>query len=638
MPNLPLIACALCTAAGLARAQAVASGAELRAYQLEKRALEADPGLAAIPGSVLVGFEPHAPRAAVAAALAGAQARVVRTFGLVPGLLHVRTALPVERAVAILGADPSVRFAEPDYVQRKAANADDTYFSLQWGLHNTGQSIQGQTGIADADIDMPEAWDITTGDPGFVIAVIDSGTQWSHPDLDSNIWTNSGEVPANGLDDDGNGYADDVRGWDFYSGDSNPDDGDGHGTHTAGTIGAEGNNGAGVAGVTWRCKIMPLRFLGPFGGSTSDAIAAVSYAAGKGVKVSNNSWGGAPFSSALYSAINASKGVGHVFVAAAGNAGTNNDASPFYPANYDLDNIISVAATDNRDNLADFSNYGGTTVDLAAPGVNIASTYPTSSYAWSSGTSMAAPHVSGVVALVYQRNPGFTYSEVVGRILGSTRPAGSLSGRCVTGGVLNALAALAGGGGGNAAPVVAISSPADGSAFTQGDTITFAASAADGEDGDLSAGLAWTSNLDGAIGAGAGFTTAALSVGTHVITASATDSGGLSDDDAVTIIVDPPAGAIPDPPSNVAAANNRDRTATVTWSDNSDNESSFQIERQKQGKRGAWAGSTLFSVGADATSHVDNCGTGTFRYRVRASNGAGDSAWSAWAEVTVTRR
>jgi subtilisin family serine protease len=637
MLRTAIVHCAVALAASVGSAQVASVPSEFAAYQRDKLALEADPGLVSIPNSVLVQFDLQAPRADVAAALGGAEARVVRAYSLVPGLVHVRTSLPVDQALAALAASPSVLTAEPDYVQRQVATPNDTYYGLEWGLHNTGQTIQGQVGVADADIDMPEVWDITTGDPNFVIAVIDSGTQWTHPDLDGNIWSNPGEIAGNGVDDDGNGYVDDVRGWDFYSGDNNPDDGDGHGTHTAGTIGAEGNNGTGVAGVNWRCRIMPLRFLGPFGGSTSDAIAAVEYAAGKGVKVSNNSWGGGPYSSGLFNAINASKGVGHIFVAAAGNAGTNNDSSPFYPANYNLDNVISVAATDNRDALASFSNYGASTVDLGAPGVNIASTYTGSSYVWSSGTSMAAPHVSGVVALVYQQNPGFTYSQVVGKILDSVRPVSALDGRCVTGGVLNALAALSGGGGGNTAPSVAITAPVDGSSYTEGDTIVFVGSAADGEDGDLSASIVWTSNLDGAIGSGASFATAALSVGTHVVTASVTDSGNLTGDDTVSVVVDPPAGTIPNAPSDVVATNNRNRSATVTWSDNSDNESSFEIQRQRL-RRGSWNQTTSFTVGANTTSFTNSGITGTYRYRVRAGNAAGDSAWSAWAEVEVTRR
>src|SRR5688572_29550915 len=164
----------------------------------------------------------------------------------------------------------TVEYAEKNWVvHRSQTIPNDGFFSLQWGIHNTGQSINGTPGIVDADIDGVEAWDVTIGSAGFVVAIIDTGTQWSHPDLDANIWSNPGEIAGNGVDDDGNGYADDVRGWDFYNDENNPDDIDGLGTHTAGTVGAEGNNGVGVAGVNWQCKLVPLRFLGPQGGFTS---------------------------------------------------------------------------------------------------------------------------------------------------------------------------------------------------------------------------------------------------------------------------------------------------------------------------------------------------------------------------------
>ena len=206
-----------------------------------------------------------------------------------------------------------------------------------------------------------------------------------------------------------------------------------------------------MVGVAWSCQIMPLRFLGPNGGSTSDAIAAVNYAVMMGVKVSNNSWGGGGFSTALYNAISNAGANNHVFVAAAGNSGLNTDNSPAYPASYNLPNIISVAATDNRDNIASFSNFGVTTVDLGAPGVDIASTYTGSGYVWLSGTSMASPHVAGVVALLQTQNPTWSSSQVINRILTTTRPTASMKGRTATGGVLNAFAALSGNGGGGGA-------------------------------------------------------------------------------------------------------------------------------------------------------------------------------------------
>lgn len=550
---LALSVFAVCVATLVATtSMAIAGPNEIAAYQRNKLALETAPYLSAIPNSVLIKFKPGTSKKASDRALAAVKAAPVNSFNLVPGLTHAITKMPVDKAIAALSLNPLVEYAEPDYAQRALLTPNDTYFGLLWGLHNTGQSIRGGNGLPDADIDMPESWDITTGGAGCAVAVLDTGTQWSHADLNANIWSNPGEIAGNGIDDDGNGYVDDVRGWDFYSRDNNPDDADGHGTHTAGTIAAEGNNGTGVAGVAWNCTIMPLRFLGPNGGSTADAIAALNYAVAKGVKVSNNSWGGGGYSSSLYNAIANARSIGHVFVAAAGNDGINTDSSPSYPASYDLDNIISVAAMDNNDYPASFSNYGASTVDLGAPGVDIASTYP-GGYVWMSGTSMAAPHVAGVAALVYLKNPDFTYAQVINRILSTTRPVGMLSGVTVTGGVLNAYMAL-----------------------------------------------------------------------------STVDSGGTTEP--------PPSGSAPVAPDNVAAQNNRNNTATVAWSDNSDNEDGFRIERQKKNRNGTWSSSSYFSVGQNTSTYLDKSGSGTFRYRVQARNAFGDSTWSVWAEVTVTRK
>lgn len=633
---------AVCGVVSLANGQVLSSRAQMAEFALDKAALETNPDLTVIPNSVLVKFRAGTPSLQASAALSAANANMVRTFSLVPGLTHARTNQPLDQALAALRANPWVEYAEPDFVQRPfATTPNDTHYNLQWGLHNIGQSIRNVTGVADADIDMPEAWDIIRHAPNTVIAVLDTGTQWSHPDLAANIWSNPGEIPGNGIDDDGNGFIDDVRGWDFYQGDNNPDDTDGHGTHVAGTIGAVGDNARGVVGVAWSCQIMPLRFLGPNGGSTSDAIAALNYAVMMGVKVSNNSWGGGGYSTALYNAISNAGANNHVFVAAAGNSGVNTDLTPSYPASYNLPNIISVAATDNRDRLATFSNYGINSVDLGAPGVDIASTYTGSGYVWLSGTSMASPHVAGVVALLQTQNPTWSTSQVVNRILTTTRPTTAMNGRSSTGGVLNALAALSGNGGGgpvNTAPTVSIASPANNASFTQGASVSFSASASDAEDGALSASITWTSSRDGAIGSGASFSTTSLTVGTHTVTASVTDSGNLTATDSVTVVINAPAGTAPAAPSNVSATNNSNNTATIRWSDNSDNETSFQIERQKQNRNGSWGSPTLLTASANTTAYTDSSGSGTFRYRVRARNASGDSAWSTYAQVTVTRR
>jgi subtilisin family serine protease len=252
-----------------------------------------------------------------------------------------------------------------------SADPDDTYFGNLWGLHNTGQT----GGTPDADIDAPEAWELTTGSSDVVIAVIDTGVAYDHPDLTDNIWTNTGETScSDGIDNDGNGYVDDCHGWDFIGDDNDPTDYNGHGTHVAGIIAAVGNNNTGISGVMWQAKIMPLRFLGVNGiGTTADAVSAILYANAKGAHVINNSWGGSGYSQTLKDAIDASSAV---IVCAAGNNSKNNDSVPFYPAGYTSSNLIAVAATNHDDALASYSNYGVNSVDVAAPGSSIYSDVP----------------------------------------------------------------------------------------------------------------------------------------------------------------------------------------------------------------------------------------------------------------------
>ncbi|MEG5067133.1 S8 family serine peptidase, partial [Microcoleus sp. B3-A4] len=327
----------------------------------------------------------------------------------------------------------------------QATTPNDPGYSQLWGLNNTGQS----GGTADADIDAPEAWDIQQGNPNLVIGVIDTGVDYNHPDLVGNIWTNPGEITGDGIDNDNNGYIDDTRGWDFAYNDNNPMDVQGHGTHVSGTIAGKGNNGVGVTGVAWNAKIMPLKFLDDSGsGYTSDAILAIDYATGKGVKITNNSWGGDGYSQTLSDAINTAGQQGALFIAAAGNGGfdgigDDNDTTPSYPASYNLSNIISVAATTRTDGLSSFSNYGSASVDLGAPGEDIYSTWPNSSYNTISGTSMASPHVTGAAALLWSQNPTWTAQQVKDKLLQTTDAISALSGKTVSGGRLNINNALA---------------------------------------------------------------------------------------------------------------------------------------------------------------------------------------------------
>jgi large repetitive protein len=594
-------------------------------------AITANPNLTQSPSTLLVQFKAGAADAGQAQALQGVGATVIYQYSLVPGLLaiEVGNGLTVAQAIAQLSANPAVQYAEPDYIVRHTGVPNDANFNLQWGCHNTGQNILGSVGVVDADIDGPEAWDNFTGDPNFVVAIIDTGTLWSHPDLAANIWTNPGEVPGNGVDDDGNGYVDDTRGWDFFSSDNNPTDSDGHGTHTAGTVGAISNNGTGVAGVCWNVKLMPLRFLGPGGGSISGAIASLQYAVGKGVKVSNNSWGGGGFSQSMLNAINNSQSVGHVFVAAAGNAGTNNDSSPFYPAAYNSANLIAVASTTNKDQKSGFSNYGATTVDIAGPGSDIVSTHLSNGYAYLSGTSMACPHVAGVTALVYGKNPTWTWSQVRTQVLNTARKVSALNGLCVTGGVVNAQAAV-GGAPGNTAPAVTISSPTSGSSFSLGVNVNFTGAANDQQQGNMSASLVWVSNLQGTIGNGASFGTTTLAAGTHIVTASVTDAGGLVGQAQVQVTII--GGSLPAAPTTIAVAKVATGQASVTWTDASNNETGFEIQRQKR-VGFTWTNTTSLSVGANATQLIDTPGTGIYQYRVRAVNGVGGSAWTSWRQV-----
>jgi subtilisin family serine protease len=331
-----------------------------------------------VPGEILVKFKKSASKADIAQLNTRLSSKTIKTFPSI-GVCHIKLkpGETVADAVEKYCSDPNVEYAEPNYIVHALATPNDPFFSQLWGLHNTGQIVNGTEGTADADIDAPEAWDITTGDSSVVIAVIDSGVAWDHPELVGNIWTNTGEIPGNGIDDDGNGYQDDIRGWDFLDNDNDPMDYHGHGTHVAGTIAGVGHNNGGITGVMWTARIMPLRFLDAAGfGNTADAIAAIDYAVENGARVMNNSWGGYESSQSLREAIERSNSANTVFVAAAGNDGLNNDSTPTYPASFPLGNIISVAATDQDDNLASFSNYGPASVDVGAPGVNTFSTVP----------------------------------------------------------------------------------------------------------------------------------------------------------------------------------------------------------------------------------------------------------------------
>lgn len=359
-------------------------------------------------GRIIVQFEKSMPESAKVENLKAIEALRVKRFekeGL--ELIKLEKTKDVKGAIEKLKKMKGIEFAEPDYIVRANYIPDDTYFYLMWGLNNTN----------NVDIDAPEAWDIERGESSVTVAVIDTGVQTNHPDL-------AGQF---------------VTGYDFYSDDTSVYDGldDDHGTHVAGTIAAI-DNSIGVIGVAPNIKIMPLKFLGPDGGYISDAIDAINYAKQNGADIINASWGGGGYSEALKNAI---ESFGGVFVVAAGNNKTDTDKNPYYPASYTSPNIISVAAVDKYGALASFSNYGVNSVDIAAPGVDIASTYP-DSYAYMSGTSMAAPHVSGIIALIKSYNNSLTTQELINKLYSTAKPYNSLNGKVKTGGMANAKDAL----------------------------------------------------------------------------------------------------------------------------------------------------------------------------------------------------
>ena len=431
-----------------------ASGLALAAPAVAAPAPPASPvAHAAAPDELVVGYVAGATPAAQDRARGRAAAvraeRVVAARADRAEVELVKLPQGKARAAAIqeLESDPAVAYAEPNWIYTHQATATDPYVTdgRLWGAYGDASTPANQFGSQAA-----EAWAAGhTGSSSVYVGVIDEGIQVTHPDLDANVWVNTFD-PANGVDDDRNGYVDDVNGWDFDGNNNTVYDGgakgslDDHGTHVSGTIAAEANNGAGVAGVTWSTKLISGKFLGRRGGSLADAVKAVDYFTdlktrhGLNVVATNNSWGGGGYSQALYDAISRANTAGILFIAAAGNSGTDNDVTASYPSGYDLPNVIAVAAIDKTGGLASFSQYGAKTVDLGAPGVDVWSTTAFNTYSTYNGTSMATPHVTGAAALYAASHPGATAAAIKSAILSSAVPTASLGGKTVTGGRLNA--------------------------------------------------------------------------------------------------------------------------------------------------------------------------------------------------------
>lgn len=365
-------------------------------------------------------------------------------------LVQLPENLTVQQSIEILKQDPTVEFAEPNWIYTHAATSNDPYYTngSLWGMYGSATSPANQYGCGAGS-----AWAAGhTGSSTIYVGIIDEGFQTNHPDLQANIWVNPFD-PVDGVDNDGNGYKDDVNGWDFDGNNNSVYDGgtrgslDTHGTHVAGTIGGVGGNGVGVAGVNWSVKMISGKFLGRRGGTTANSIKAVDYFTdlktrhGLDIVATNNSWGGGGFSQALFDAIERANAANILFIAAAGNGGSdgvgdNNDSVANYPSNYTNSNVVAVASITSTGALSSFSNYGATTVDIGAPGSGIYSSLPYNTYGSYSGTSMATPHVTGGVAL-YASTHAARGAALKSAVLAAATPTASLAGKCVTGGRLN---------------------------------------------------------------------------------------------------------------------------------------------------------------------------------------------------------
>ncbi|MDP8991451.1 MAG: S8 family serine peptidase [Actinomycetota bacterium] len=416
---------------------------------------------AAVPGELIVGYrEGSAPEQRAGARQRAGATLEERVVAQGPGKGEVeRVRLPSgkdrDAAISELRSDPSVAYAEPNWLYTRTATSNDPYYTngSLWGMYGDATTPSNQFGSQAG-----EAWgrDLTsnTGSRTVVVGIIDEGIQVAHTDLDANVWVNPFD-PVNGVDDDGNGYTDDKHGWDFVNKDNSVYDGgkkgtqDKHGTHVAGTVGAEGGNSTGVAGVNWDVTFISAKFLGRQGGTLANAVKAVDYLTdlkarhGLDIVATNNSWGGGGFSQALLDAITRAARANILFIAAAGNSDSDNDTTASYPSNYDTtagagyDAVVAVAAIDSAGELASFSNYGATTVDLGAPGVSVYSTLPVNKYGAYSGTSMATPHVSGGAALYAASHPLERGAPLKTALLTTTVPTASLSGKVATGGRLD---------------------------------------------------------------------------------------------------------------------------------------------------------------------------------------------------------
>lgn len=348
----------------------------------------------------------------------------------------------IEKVEALYAKNSNVLYVEPDFkIRINPIKSEGSQFEQQWALDNVGQKVGKLAGVKDADINGPEAWEMTKGDKEVVLGIIDTGVLYTHPDLIDNMWNNPGEIPGNGIDDDNNGFVDDVHGINAMNKSGDPLDDNGHGTHCSGIMGGTNASGKGIFGVNQKVSIIGCKFLdAEGGGNMSDALVCMDYFSKLktreknpvDIAAINASWGGPGKSKAMQDAIKKLGSDGILFIAAAGNDSEDNDSTASYPANYKLSNIISVAATNNKDELASFSNYGNKSVHVAAPGMDIVSTVLNNGYDSYSGTSMATPYVTGLIGLLKSKNPGLGSKQLKNLVIAGGTSLKSLEGKVIS--------------------------------------------------------------------------------------------------------------------------------------------------------------------------------------------------------------
>lgn len=604
-------------------------------------------------GELIIKFRADVPDAEIENVLRDGALKVKRHLTTGPmakkgknGITLAETEFAVPDAIARLKRHRAVEYIEPNYIYTHQATSNDPYvapgYGYMWGLYGDLSSPANEFGSQAA-----EAWSAGyTGSEEVYVAVIDEGIDVSHPELKGNIWVNPFD-PPDGVDNDGNGYIDDVNGWNFY-GDNNAvfdPAGDQHGTHVAGTIGAKGGNGIGIAGVNWNVTILAGKFLGASGGSTMDAVEAIDYFVdmkrrhGLNLVAINASWGGGGYSQALHDAVIRAAKAGILFVAAAGNEALNNDSLGSYPANYDtrrgtstesaasFDAVVSVAAIDSRGALASFSNYGASTVDLGAPGVDILSALPGAYLGYMNGTSMAAPHVTGAAALYASTHPGASVQEMRSALLGSVLPTSSLANKTVTGGRLNLSSMIT-------APPPA---PAGLTAAGAPGSVRLEWTAAPGADhyvvrrgttrgspySEIASGISALTYTDTAVNAGTAYF--------YVV--AAVNSGGTSGHSGEASATPAAAAVIPAAPSSLIATFSGVSVVNLQWSDQSNNETGFRVYR----RTGTGILLPLAAVNSNTVSFADNSisSGNSYGYAVAAFNSAGESARTAQVAVSI---